>query len=75
MNAVEMSVNEYYRMKAAELEKAETAFNKVKDIIENEKQRYRDIIWSKKDATQNIPELYKWKALDDLQHKIEEMLE
>ncbi|ADL03362.1 hypothetical protein [Lacrimispora saccharolytica] len=75
MNAVEMSENEYYRMKAAELEKAETAFNKVKDIIENEKQRYRDIIWSKKDATQNIQELYKWKALDDLQHKIEEMLE
>lgn len=46
MNAVEMSENEYYRMKAAELEKAETAFNKVKDIIENEKQRYRDIILS-----------------------------
>lgn len=66
---------EFYRMRAAELEKAENAVNKIKDIIENAKQRYGEIMWEKVDDAPGLPELYKWKALDDLQCEIEQMLE
>lgn len=66
---------EFYRMRAAELEKTEIAAKQIKSIIENAKQRYGDVIWSNCDETTNIPELHKWKALVDLQREIEEMLE
>lgn len=73
MNAVEMSENEYYRMKAAELEKAENAFNKVKDIIENDKQRYSDIVMTHPDDSVRLVAQNKWKALDDLQKELDKM--
>lgn len=66
---------EFYRMRAAELEKNENAVNQIKDIIENAKQRYGDIMCKKVNDVPNLPELHKWKALDDLQHEIEEMIE
>lgn len=66
---------EFYKMRAEELEKTEIVVKQIKSIIENAKQGYGDVIWSKCDETTNIPELHKWKALDDLQHEIEEMLE
>lgn len=78
MTAAEMQLMqecEFYRMRAAELEKNENAVNQIKDIIENTKQRYGDIIWKKVNDVPNLPELHKWKALDDLQHEIEEVLE
>lgn len=74
MNAAELrNVNEYYRMKAAELEKDENAVNKVKAIIDNEKQRYADIAWSHPDNAVRIVAQNKWKALDDLQKQFEQM--
>lgn len=65
--------NEYYRMKAAELEKDENAVSKVKAIIDNEKQRYADIVWSHPDDAVRIVAQNKWKALDDLQKEIEQL--
>ncbi|WP_143318915.1 hypothetical protein [Clostridium sp. HBUAS56010] len=78
MTAAEMQLMqecEFYRMKAAELEKNENAVNQIKDIIENAKQRYGEIMWKKVNDVPWLPELYKWKALDDLQCEIEQMLE
>lgn len=78
MTAAEMQLMqecEFYRMRAAELEKAENAVNQIKDIIENAKQRYGEIMWQKVNDVPELPELHKWKALDDLQHEIKQMLE
>ena len=74
MTAVEMQLMqecEFYRMKAAELEKTENAVNQIKDIIENTKQRYGEIMWQKINDVTDLPELYEWKAIDDLQKEIE----
>ncbi|WP_024348202.1 hypothetical protein [Lacrimispora indolis] len=66
---------ELYRMRAAELEKKEIVLDKVMDIIDNAKQGYHDVVWSGTDFFTGIAAQNKWKALDDLQHEIEEMLE
>jgi len=72
MNDAEMrSENEYYRMKAAELEKGENAVKKVKAIIDNEKQQYADIVWSHPDDAVRLVAQNKWKALDDLQKELD----
>ncbi|HBC98700.1 MAG TPA: hypothetical protein DC053_03845 [Lachnoclostridium sp.] len=74
MNAAEMrNENEYYRMLAAEREKAEIAVNKVKDIIENDKQRYSDIVMTHPDDSVRLVAQNKWKALDDLQKELDQM--
>lgn len=66
--------NERYRMKIAELEKIEIAFNKIMDMIDNAKQWYGDVRWSNAGNATGIMASNKWDALDDLQHEIEEML-
>jgi hypothetical protein len=72
MTAAEMMIeNEYYRMKAAELEKVEIVANKVMDIIDNDKQRYSKIVALSHDDKARAVAQNKWKALDDLQKEIE----
>lgn len=74
MNDAEMrNENEYYRMLAAEREKAEIAINKFKDIIENDKQRYSDIAMTHPDDSVRLVAHHKWKALDDLQKELDKM--
>ena len=65
--------NEYYRMKAAELEADGIAVNQIKNIIDNEKQRYSDIVWLSHDDKERAVAQNKWKALDDLQKEIEKI--
>lgn len=66
---------EFYRMRVAELESIENVANQIKDIIENAKQRYGEVIWGKANEVSNSPELYKLEALEDLQNEIEQMLQ
>jgi hypothetical protein len=66
---------EFYRMRAAELEKTEKVVNQIKDIIENAKQRYGEVLWQKANVVTNSPESHKRKALVDLQNEIEQMLQ
>lgn len=74
MNAAEMrNENEFYRMLADEREKAEIMVNKVKDIIENDKQRYSDIVMTHPDDSVRLVAQNKWKALDDLQKELDQM--
>lgn len=67
--------NEYYRMKAAELERVENATSKIIDLFNNAKQEYSDVVVLSHDDKARTVAQNKWKALDDLQHKIEQMLE
>lgn len=64
---------EYYRMRVAELEKAEILVNKVMDIIDNSKQRYNDTVIQSHDDNARATAQNKWKALDDLQNEIEQL--
>lgn len=76
MTAPEMELMqecEFYRMRAAELEKAENMNNKVMDIIDNAKQRYSDIVFSSHDDKARAVAQNKWKALDDIQHEIKQL--
>ena len=66
---------EFYRLRAEESEKAENAFNKVMDIIENAKQRYSDIVFTNPSDTVRIVAQNKWKALDDLQKEVKKLVE
>lgn len=66
---------EFYRMRAAELENIENVANQIKDIIENAKQRYGEVIRGKANEVSNSPELYKWEALIALQNEIEQILQ
>jgi len=65
--------NQYYRMKAAELEKDENIAKRHMDIIDNEKQRYSDIVVLSHDDKVRATAQNKWKALDDLQKQFEQM--
>ena len=65
--------NQYYRMKAAELEKDENIAKRHMDIIDNEKQRYSDIVALSHDDKVRATAQNKWKALDDLQKQFEQM--
>lgn len=67
--------NEYYRMKAAELEKFEIVTNKIIYLFDNAKQGYSDIVAKSHDVKARATAQNKWKALNDLQHEIEQMLE
>jgi hypothetical protein len=74
MNDAEMrNENEYYRMKTAELEKGENAADRLIGIIDNEKQRYSDIVALSHDDKARAAAQNKWKALDDLQKEFEQI--
>lgn len=73
MTAAEMKLNqecEFYRMRAAELEKIENMNNKFMDIIDNSKQRYSDIVSLSHDDKTRAVAQNKWKALDDLKKEL-----
>lgn len=62
---------EYYRMKAAELEKSEIVKDKILEVFENTKQEYADIVEFSHDGIARAVAQNKWKALDDIQREIE----
>lgn len=64
---------EFYRMRAAEMERAENMNNKAMDIIDNAKQKYSDIVFSSHDDKARAVAQNKWKALDDIQHEIKQL--
>ncbi|RFZ78775.1 hypothetical protein DS742_11730 [Lacrimispora amygdalina] len=65
--------NEYFRMKAAELEKVEIVKNKIMDLIDNSKQSYGDIAGLSHDDKLRAVAQNKWVALDDLQKQINQL--
>jgi hypothetical protein len=65
--------NEYFRMKAAELEKVEIMKNKIMDLIDNSKQGYGDIVLLSHDDKSRAVAQNKWVALDDLQKQINQL--
>lgn len=74
MTAAEMrNENEYFRMKAAELEKVEIMKNKIMDLIDNSKQGYGDIVLLSHDDKSRAVAQNKWVALDDLQKQINQL--
>lgn len=73
MKASENQECEFYRMRAAELEKAENMNNKVMDIIDNAKQEYRDILYKSRDDKEKTVAQNKWIALDDIQKEINQL--
>ncbi len=66
-----MNELEYYRMKAAELEKAEIVKDKILEVLENTKQEYADVVGFSHDGKARAVAQNKWKALDDIQKEIE----
>lgn len=62
--------NEYFRMKAAELEEVEIMKNKIMDLIDNSKQSYGDIVVLSHNYKSRAIAQNKWEALDDLQKLI-----
>ena len=74
MRAAEMkNENEYFRMKAAELEESEIAKNRIMDLIDNSKQSYGDIVLLSHDDKSRAVAQNKWVALDDLQKQINQL--
>lgn len=78
MTAAEMQLMqecEYYRNRVAEFEKVEFVTNSIMDIIDNEKQRYSDIISRSHDDKAREVAQNKWESINDLQKEIEQKLE
>lgn len=72
MKAAEMkNENEYYRMKAAELEKVEIVNLKILELFENAKQEYAGVVGLSHDDKARAVAQNKWKAIDDLQKEVE----
>nr|DAI95305.1 MAG TPA: hypothetical protein [Bacteriophage sp.] len=73
MTAKEMELErecEYYKMKTAELEKADIFVNKVKEIFDNAKQRYKDVTIQSNNNLLRVEAKNKMDALIDLEKEL-----